>query len=147
MIRARPGLSRFPALFTLFRECQRLLVGAFADTETLYADRQAGVVHHGEHAGYPVVLCAHQVTVGAAVVTIAHDAGGAAVNAQFMFDGHRLDVVTVAGGTVRVHHILRHQEQADALDARRRVGQARQDQVQDIVRKVMVAPGDEDFPA
>ena len=42
------GLSRFPALFTLFRIGQRLLVGAFADTETLQAHRQAGVVHHGE---------------------------------------------------------------------------------------------------
>ena len=67
------------------------------------------------------------------------------MNAQFVLDGNRADVVARAGRTVRVDHVLGHQEQADALDSRRRVGQARQDQVQDIVRKVMVAPGIEDL--
>ena len=42
---------------------------------------------------------------------------------------------------------LRHDEQADALDARRCIGKTRQHQVHDVVGQVVIAGGDEDLVA
>ena len=42
---------------------------------------------------------------------------------------------------------LGHQEQADALDALGRVGQAREHEVQDVFRQIMLAGADEDLGA
>ena len=62
-----------------------------------------------------------------------------------MLDGHGMDIVARPQGTVGVDDELGNKEQGDALDPRRRLGQARQDQVRDVVREILVAPGDEDL--
>ena len=62
-----------------------------------------------------------------------------------MLDGYRVDIVAPAGRTVRVNQVLGHQEQADAFNSRRCVGQTGQNQVEDIVREVVISPGYEYF--
>jgi hypothetical protein len=52
-----------------------------------------------------------------------------------------------AQAAVGVGQELRHEEQRDALDALRRVGQLGQHQVDDVLGEVVLAGGDEDLGA
>ena len=85
-----------------------------------------------------------------------HPAGGAvdhdlrrrvAVDAHLVFQAAAVDGVARAERAVLVHQELRHDEQADALDAGRRVRQARQHQVDDVAGHVVLAGADEDLVA
>jgi hypothetical protein len=69
------------------------------------------------------------------------------VDAQLVLDRDAAHVVALAQRAVGVDQELRHQEQRDALHAPRRVGQARQHQVDDVVGEVVLAEGDEDLLA
>jgi hypothetical protein len=94
--------------------------------------------------GDAVVLLAHQLSPRAFEQ---HHAGRRAVDAQLVLDGAGAQVVGEAEAAVLVHQPLGGQEQGDALHPRRSVGKAGQHQVADIVRRVVVAPGDEDLLA
>ena len=59
----------------------------------------------------------------------------------------QIDGVALAERAVGVDHELGHDEQRDALAAGRRVGQARQHQVDDVLGQVVLAGGDEDLLA
>ena len=74
-------LSRRSALLPLPGVAQGLLPGALADAEPLQPHPDAGVVHYREHAGDALMLAAHQMPHRAAIVAVAHHAGGAAVDA------------------------------------------------------------------
>ena len=124
-----------------------LLVGTLGHRHAFDAHAQTGVVHHGEHIAQALVGLAHQVADGAAFVTEAHHGGGAAVDAQFVFQRHAAHVVTFPQAAVGIHQELGHDEQRDAFHARRGVGQTGQHQVDDVVRHVVLAPGNEDFLA
>ena len=69
------------------------------------------------------------------------------MNAQLFLDADAFDVVALAERTVVVDQELRHQEQRDALGARRRIRQARQHQMDDVLGEVVLAVGDEDLGA
>ena len=124
-----------------------LLVGAFGHGHAFDAHAQAGVVHHGEHIAQAFIGLAHQVADGAAFVAKAHHRSRAAVDAQLVFQRYAAHIVTRAQAAVGVHHELGHDEQRDALHASRGVGQTGQHQVDNIVRHVVLAPGNEDFLA
>ncbi len=64
-----------------------------------------------------------------------------------MLDGAAAQRITLARRTVGVGDELGHQQQADALHAGRRIRQARQHQVHDVLAHVMLAAGDEDLAA
>ena len=90
------------------------------------------------------VLLADQPAGGAVVV---HHAGRVAVDAHLLFDRAAGDAVARAERAVGVDHELRHDEQRDALGAGRRAFDARQHQVDDVLRQVVLAGGDEDLGA
>ncbi len=123
---------------------QGVLIGALGHADALDADGQAGGVHHHEHMGQALVRTADQFGAGA---FIGHDAGGRGVDAQLVLDADRVEGVAFAQRAVGVDRELGRQEQADALGPSRGVGQASQHQVDDVVRGVVVAPGDEDLLA
>ena len=96
-------------------------------------------IHHDEHGAQAAPWRAHDPTGGRVK---AHDASGAAVQAHFFFDAVAID------GTARAIGIkLGHQKQRQALRAGRRIGQARQHQVNDVVAQIMLATGDENLGA
>ena len=128
------------ALHPFLRILQRVLVGALRHGQALQPDTDPSPVHHREHAGEAAMRFANQVTDGAVVL---HDAGRATVNAELVFDRYGLDAVGRPQTTVRFHQDLGHQEQADSPDARGRVRQTRQHEMDDVVRHVVVAVGDE----
>jgi hypothetical protein len=125
---------------------ERLLVGALAEGDPA-GRRHAGFVHHDEHVLEAAVRLAEQVADGAALVAEGHDAGRAGVDAELVLDRHAVGVVALAERTVGIDQELRHQEQRDALHAGRGVRQAGEDEMDDVVRHVVVAIGDEDLLA
>jgi len=54
--------------------------------DALHADRQPGIVHHGEHAIHAAVLLAEEIADGAAMIAVHHGAGGRAVDAELVLD-------------------------------------------------------------
>ena len=120
------------------------LEGPFGDTQALQADLEARVVHHREHAGQALVRLAQQPAPGAVEV---HHAGGGALDPHLVLDGAAPQAVALAQGAIGIGDELRHQEQTDALHPGRRVRQARQHQVDDVLGEVLLATADEDLAA
>src|SRR5215472_7413507 len=100
-----------PALFALTRVGERLLGRALGDRDALQPDRQARLVHHGEHAGHAAVLLADQEPGGAAVVAIDHGAGRRGMNAELVLDRMGAGVVALTERAVRVEQELGYQEE------------------------------------
>ncbi len=138
---AGPGRA---ALLALQREGQRRLVGALGEAHALDAHLQARGVHHHEHVGEALVRGADQFRRRALVE---HDAGGGGVDAELVLQARRPQRVGDAERAVLAHPPLGGEEQAQAPRAGRRVGQARQHQVDDVLGDVVVAPGDVDLLA
>ena len=95
----------------------------------------------------PLFSFADQVADGAFVLAEGHDRGRAAVDAQLVFDGGADQVVALAQRAVVIDQELRHEEQRNALQSRRRIRQAGQHEVDDVLGAVVLAPGDEDLGA
>lgn len=78
---------------------------------------------------------------------IIHQTGRLGVHTHFLFeraDGHGVTNAEVACG---VGQEFRHEEQADPLHARRRIGEPREDEMGDIAAIVMIAGGNENLAA
>ena len=142
----RPG-GDAAALLALPCIGESALGGALGQGHALHAHRQAGRVHHDEHDVEATVLLAHQVADGAVLLAVLHHAGGACMDAELVLDAGADDVVARAQRAIGVHQILRHEEQRDAARAGRRVGQAGEDELDDVVGHLVVAVGDEDLGA
>ena len=67
------------------------------------------------------------------------------MDAHLVLDRAAGDAVARRRASRRVDDHLRHDEQRDALDARRRAFDARQHQVDDVLGQVVLAGGDEDL--
>jgi hypothetical protein len=137
---ARSRRTRRPTLAALARIGESLLVGALGDGDTLNADRQTGVVHHREHAGKTAILLADEPPDGVAMVAVDHRAGRRRMDSELVLDAIAAHVVARAVG-----QDLRHEEERDSACAGRRVGEARQHQMQDVAGEVVLAVGDEDL--
>src|SRR5690554_1226435 len=120
------------------------LQGGFSSANALDANAQALVVHHGEHGGQAFVFFANQPAFGAVKV---HHAGRGGLDTHLFLDGTTAELVALAQGTVVIHHELGYQEQGNALRTFGRVRQLGQHQVDDVLRHVVLAPGDEDLGA
>ncbi len=140
------------ALHALARKGDRLLVGALGDRDALHADGEARRVHHDEHVLEAAVLRADQVADRARAdvalaVAVDQYRGRTRLDAELVLDRRAPDVVALARRAVGIHHEFRHDEQRDALDALRRLGRARQHQMDDVLGHVVLTIGDEDLLA
>ncbi len=69
------------------------------------------------------------------------------MDAELVLDGVAMQVVAAAERAIIVHEELRHEEERDALRALRRIGKARQHEMNDVVGEIVFAVGDEDLLA
>ena len=69
------------------------------------------------------------------------------MDAELVLDAGADHVVALAERAVVVDEIFGHQKQRDAARARRRIGQAGEHEMHDVVRHLVVAVGDEDLGA
>ncbi len=123
---------------------ERTLPGLFGDAQPLQPNLKTRVVHHGEHAGQALVGLADDPAGGAVKI---HHAGGRALDAHLVFDGAAGQRVAYPRRAIGISDELGHQQQADALHPSRRIRQARQHQVHDVLAHVVLAAGDEDLAA
>jgi hypothetical protein len=114
---------------------------------TLQAHGKTRGIHHDEHVLQAPIGLADQVAGGARAFAEGHHAGGAGMDAEFVFDRNTAQVIALTQRTVGADQHLRHQEQRYAAHALGRTVNARQHHVDDVVREIVVAPGDEDLLA
>jgi len=115
--------DRNASLNALARIGDRLLIGAFAGTQPLKADFQARLVHHGEHAGQPVVFLTDEVADCSAIIAVGHDTGGAAMNAELMLDRYGVGVISLTYTSIIIDQKLGNDEQRDTFASCRGIGQ------------------------
>ncbi|MNQ76734.1 hypothetical protein D3C85_915820 [compost metagenome] len=120
------------------------LIGGFGAADALQADRQALVVHHGEHRRQALVGLADQPALG--TVEVDH-AGARGLDAHLVFDRAAAHGVARAQAAIGIDYHLGHQKQRDALGSGRRARQLGQHQVDDVLGQVLLAAGDEDLAA
>ncbi|SAL08108.1 hypothetical protein AWB81_08602 [Caballeronia arationis] len=135
------------ALHAISRVRHRPLIRLVRHRNALHADRETRRVHHDEHVFEAAIFFADQIADCAAVVAVLQHGGRARLDAEFVLDRHAMHVVAFAKRPVFVHHELRHEEERDALDAFRRARRAREHEMDDVVRHVVLAIGDEDLRA
>src|SRR6185437_2137657 len=121
-----------------------VLEGPLGHGGPLETDGQPGGVHHGEHGGHPTVEVADQLALGGFV---GHDAGGAAVEAELLLDADAVDGVAGTEGAVGADEEFGDHEEGQSPGPGWGAGRPGEDQVDDVVGQVVVAPGDEDLGA
>ena len=130
------------ALDALFRIGERLLVGALGDRKAFHAHRESREIHHDEHVFQAAILLADQV---ADRVFVYEDGSRARVDAELVLDRGALHLVPLPRRAVGVHQELRHEEQRDAAHALGRALHAREHEMDDVLRQIVLAVGDEDL--
>ena len=138
------GTRGSSALDTLQSVFTSTLQRCFSSTNTLDAHAQTLIVHHGEHGGQSLVLLANQPAPGAVEV---HHASSGPLDAHFFLEGTAAQAIALAKGAVFVDCKLGHQKQGNPLGALGRIRQLRQHQVDDVLRHVVLAPGNENLGA
>src|SRR3984885_1509255 len=88
------------------------------------------------------MLLANEPAFGAVIV---EDSGRIAMNAHLVLDRAANNAVAFADAAIRVRQELRHEEERDALRARRRPVNAREHEMNDIVRQIVLAGRDENL--
>ena len=104
--------------------------------EPLQAGTEASEVHEGEHVAQALVLFSEQV---AGCTIEVHHAGRVAMNTHLALENATADVIAVSDGAVIFGNELWHDKQRDAFRSRRRVGQARQHDVNDVLGEIVFA--------
>ena len=144
---ARRGLADDAALDALLGEVACGLIGAVGDGKALDAHFLPGFVHHGEHVVQATIDVADKIANCPIAVAEAHHAGRTGMDAELVFQRGAIGIVARAQAAICVDEEFRHQEQRDATRALRRVRKPGEDEVNDVLRHVMIAPGDEDLLA
>jgi len=140
-------IDNFRELNTVFGVFQTHLIGPFGISDAQHAYIQTGAVHHSEHMAHALVFFANQITYTITIITKGHHTCGAGHDTQFMFNGYTSDIISLTQRTIFIHHEFRYNKQADAFCALWCIRQSRQYQMNDVVRTIMLTPGDENLLA
>ena len=124
----------------LFRVDQRVLIGNLGLAQPLHTHAQARRIHHHEHRVQALVRLPHEPAGGRVQVQLA---GRVAVDAHFLLDRTAGDAIARADAAIGRGNELGHDEQRNSPGAGRSVRQAREHQVHDVGRHVVLAGGDE----
>ena len=132
------------ALQPIFRVGDAVLIGHFRLAEPLQANAKARHVHHREHGHEALVLLADEIADS--VVVVEH-ARRVAVDAHLLFDLAADDAIAFAERAIVLDQEFRHNEERNALGALRRTFDAREHQMDDVVREIVLTGGDENLLA
>ena len=86
----------------------RILIGGAGLCQSLHADTQARLIHHGEHRAHALVHLSKQIAGGAVVI---HDAGCIAMNPHFPLNRPAGHSVALANAALGGDNKFRHNEQ------------------------------------
>ncbi|MNM89409.1 hypothetical protein D3C81_1016400 [compost metagenome] len=110
---------------------QAALERCFGDAQALQPDLKTRIVHHREHARQAMIRLPHQPAAGSVEV---HHTGGGTLDAHLVLQRPAAHGVAFTQRAIGVDQPLGHQEQADTFDTGRRIGQAGEHQMDDVVR-------------
>src|SRR5660398_196859 len=134
------GTGERAALGPGLRILQTVLVGDLSQTQALHPHSQPSLIHHGEHVPHTPVLLSHQV---AHCSIEANLAGGGTLDAHLLLQRPTGHTIPLAQRAVILDPVLGHQKEAYPLDTGGCVREAGQNQMNDVLREVMVPGGDE----
>ena len=140
----RLGARQRAALQALLGVGDGALVGGLGDAEALDADAEPLRIHHREHRRHALVRRADEPALRIVEIDLA---GGGCFDAHLVLEPGATDAVARPRPAILARQQLRHQEQADPLDAGRRIGQPGEDEVDDVFGQVLLARRDEDLRA
>ena len=138
------------ALLTILRVLERIHVRRARDGDPLDADRDARAVHHEEHLRHALVqlgVTTDGITDAGLGLTEVEDAGRRSVDAHLVLDVADVHVVGRTERAVGVRPHARHDEERQALRAGGGAIHAREHEVDDVLREIVIAAGDEDLGA
>ena len=135
------------ALHTVFGKSHGLLVSALSNRNALYTYAVTRGIHHDEHVFQAPVFLAHQVAHSATMVAKLQHCSGTGLDTHLVLNAHAVNIVSVTKGAIRLNHEFGADKQADALDALGSALHTGEDQVDNVVRHVVLTPGDEDLGA
>ena len=133
-----------PTLPPILGVDEGVLVRPLDDGQALETHLDPGLVHHGEHRPHPLIGLPDHPAGG---VLERHHAGRAGMDPEFVLDRNALDGVAITDGSVGVHQELGHEEQGDPTGAGRCIRNPGQNEMDDVVGEVVLAPRDEDLGA
>jgi hypothetical protein len=145
-----PARAERAALGAFACVAQRLEVSGVAERHRARSDADPRTVHHVEHVREAPVRLTHQVThrpglaagpVAGALAEVEQRVGGAPVPHLVVEPcGHH--VVALTEAAVRGHEVLGDDEQREPLDPGRPAGDAGEHEMDDVLRQLVIAPGD-----
>ena len=124
-----------------------MLRGTLRDADTLNADTEPRGVHHHEHCRETTVFFPDEIADGTALFAELHNACRARHDAELMLDPSADDIVAFAQRAIIVDEEFRDEKERDAARPGRCIRQAGEHQVDDVLRHVVFAVGDEYFCA
>ncbi|MNF58843.1 hypothetical protein D3C84_404150 [compost metagenome] len=133
-----------PRLQALTGISEATLEGGLGDAQSLQANLEACIVHHGEHTGQPLIRFTDQPALCAVEV---HHAGGRALDAHLVFQCATAQRIARPRSSIGSGNELGNQEQADALHPGRCIRQTGKDQMNDVGGQVLLATTDENLAA
>src|SRR3546814_12077809 len=96
-----------------------------------------------EHRLHPGAFAADQFANTLVLIAIGHDASGGCVNAKLMFYGSTANIVKRPDIAFRIYAIFGYDEERNPLCACGRVRRAGENKMNDVVRQIMFATGNE----
>src|SRR3954469_19607317 len=132
------------ALQALLRVGGGVLIRDLGHRETLHGDAEAGLVHHREHRIDAAVLLADEEALRTIVV---HHAGRITVDAHLVLDRAAHHAVARSERAICIDIYFRHDEEREALDARRCTFDAREYEVDDVLGQIVLTRRDENLGA
>ena len=140
---ALPAAAQISPLPALLGVGQGIEVGRAGHGHAADAGVDAGRVHHLEHVGQPHVFLAAEIADAVVLAAEGQGGRGGRMQPQLFFDAGADHVVGLTQRAVRVDTDFGHDEKGYAPDALRRPVDACQNQMDDVLGNVVVAPGDE----
>jgi len=128
-----------PALLTLTGILQRVQIARATERDGPQSDADPLLVHHVEHVRQALVGFTDQLAATVAIFAELEEAIDRAAIAHLVVESGHAHVVVGAATAIFGNPILGHSEQADSAHASRRVRQAGQHHVHDVLAQFVVA--------
>ena len=138
------GTGERTALTSVLGILKPVLIGDVALGEALYADAEAGSVHHDEHGCQPLVLFADHIARCAIVI---HYTGCLRTDAHLVLDRPAAYRVPFAQRAISVHQHFWNNEQRYPLARFGSIRRLGENEMDDVFRQVVLTARDEDFRA
>jgi hypothetical protein len=137
--RGRVFRGQWPALRSLARIGERLLVRGVTERNGIHADANARRVHHLEHVAEATVLLADEFGAASTLLAERQHGVGRATPAHFVVQAGEPHVVGAGDPAVVIYAVARHGKERNASHAGWSAGHLREYEVDDRFSELVIA--------